>query len=67
MSSGGWQTGWILCREAVLRPGLDRDPGSYCFVPAETSAWNDRRLRRGAPWKSMWRTANRECSGCGPG
>src|SRR5262249_23386777 len=35
--------------QEVLRPWLDRDPGSYCFVPAETSAWNYRRLRRRAP------------------
>jgi integrase len=30
----------------VLRPWLERDPETYCFVPAETSAWNYRRLRR---------------------
>jgi len=35
--------------QAILRPWLDRDPESYCFVPAETSAWNYRRLRRKAP------------------
>jgi integrase len=34
--------------QAVLRPWLDRDAGSYCFVPAETSAWHYRRLRREA-------------------
>ena len=35
--------------QAVLRPWLDRDPESYCFVPAETSAWHYRRLRRRTP------------------
>jgi integrase len=35
--------------QAVLRPWLDRDPQTYCFVPAETSAWNYRRLRRREP------------------
>ncbi len=34
----------------VLRPWLDRDPKSFIFVPAKTSAWNYRRLwRRGFP------------------
>ena len=32
----------------ILGPWLDRDPESYCFVPAETSAWHYRRLRRRA-------------------
>jgi integrase len=32
--------------QEVLRPWLERDPESYCFVPAETSAWHYRRLRR---------------------
>ena len=32
--------------QAVLRPWLDRNPESYCFVPAETSAWHYWRLRR---------------------
>lgn len=32
--------------QEVLRPWLDRDPETYCFVPAETSAWNYTRLRR---------------------
>jgi integrase len=32
--------------QEMLRPWLDSDPESYCFVPAETSAWNYRRLRR---------------------
>jgi integrase len=32
--------------QEVLRPWLDRDPGAYCFVPAETSAWHYRRSRR---------------------
>jgi integrase len=35
--------------QAVLRPWLDRDPESHCFVPAETSAWHYRRLRRREP------------------
>jgi integrase len=35
--------------QAVLRPWLDRNPESYCFVPAETSAWHYRRLRRRTP------------------
>jgi integrase len=35
--------------QEVLRPWLDRDPESCCFVPSETSAWNYRRLRREAP------------------
>ena len=35
--------------QEVLRPWLDRDPESYCFVPAETSAWHYRRLRRREP------------------
>jgi integrase len=35
--------------QAVLRPWLDRDPESYCFVPAETSAWHYRRRRRRTP------------------
>jgi integrase len=35
--------------QAVLRPWLDRDAETYCFVPAETSAWHYRRLRRGSP------------------
>jgi integrase len=34
--------------QAVLGPWLERDAESYCFVPAETSAWHYRRLRRGA-------------------
>ena len=33
----------------ILAPWLDRDPESYCFVPAETSAWHYRRLRRRDP------------------
>jgi integrase len=33
--------------QAVLRPWLARDAEAYCFVPAETSAWHYRRLRRG--------------------
>ena len=33
----------------ILGPWLDRDPESYCFVPAETSAWHYRRLRRREP------------------
>jgi integrase len=32
--------------QEVLRPWLDRDAGTYCFVPAETSAWHYRRTRR---------------------
>src|SRR5258708_6966328 len=32
--------------QEVLKPWLDRDPEAYCFVPAETSAWNYERLRR---------------------
>lgn len=32
----------------ILRPWLEgRDPESCCFVPAEVSAWNRQRLRRG--------------------
>jgi hypothetical protein len=31
--------------QGVLRPWLDRDPKSYCFVPAATSAWHYRSLR----------------------
>ncbi len=31
--------------QEVLCPCLDRDPESHCFVPAETSVWDDRRLR----------------------
>jgi integrase len=34
--------------QEVLRPWLDRDAGTYCFVPAETSAWHYRRSRRKA-------------------
>ena len=34
---------------AVLRPRVDRDPGWLCLVPAETSAWKGRLIRRGAP------------------
>jgi integrase len=30
----------------LLRPWLDRDPESYCFVPAEVTAWHRRRSRR---------------------
>jgi integrase len=33
----------------VLRPWMDRDLESCCFVPAETSAWNYCRLRRREP------------------
>ncbi|CAN5835526.1 site-specific integrase [soil metagenome] len=32
--------------QEILRPWLDRDPESYCFVPAEVSAWQRRRSRR---------------------
>ena len=32
--------------QELLRPWLDRDPESYCFVPAEVSAWHRRRRRR---------------------
>jgi integrase len=32
--------------QEILRPWLDRDLESYCFVPAKTSAWHYRRLRR---------------------
>ncbi len=32
--------------QAILKPWLDRDPETYCFVPAETSAWNYERARR---------------------
>jgi integrase len=38
--------------QEVLRPWLDRDPESHCFVPAETSAWNNRRRRRREPTHS---------------
>jgi integrase len=34
--------------QEILRPWLERDAGSYCFVPAETSAWHYRRSRRKA-------------------
>jgi integrase len=30
----------------LLRPWLDRDPDSYCFVPAEAAAWQRDRTRR---------------------
>jgi integrase len=30
----------------ILRPWLDRDPESYCFVPAEVAAWHRDRTRR---------------------
>ena len=30
----------------VLRPWLERDPGSYCFAPAEAAAWHRARTRR---------------------
>ena len=32
--------------QAVLRPWLDRDSESYCFVPAEVVAWHYRRHQR---------------------
>jgi integrase len=32
--------------QEVVRPWLDRDPETYCFVPAETSAWHYGRTRR---------------------
>ncbi|MGP0068794.1 MAG: tyrosine-type recombinase/integrase [Isosphaeraceae bacterium] len=32
--------------QVVLRPWLERDPESYCFVPAEVTAWHLRRRRR---------------------
>jgi integrase len=32
--------------QELLRPWLKRDPEAYCFVPAETSAWQYRRTRR---------------------
>jgi integrase len=32
--------------QEILRPWLDRAPESYCFVPAETSAWHYHRTRR---------------------
>jgi integrase len=35
--------------QQILRPWLDRDPESYCFVPAETFAWHYNRIRRGEP------------------
>src|SRR5207248_2562298 len=35
--------------QAVLRPWLGQDAESCCFVPAETSAWNYRRLLREDP------------------
>jgi integrase len=35
--------------QEVLRPWLDRDPESYCFIPAETSAWHYQRLRTRGP------------------
>ena len=35
--------------QEVLRPWLERDAESFCFVPAETSAWHYGRLRREAP------------------
>ena len=51
--TGTWTAARSSCsgrrRQAVLRPWLDRDPESYCFVPAETSAWHYRRLRRRTP------------------
>lgn len=34
--------------QEVLRPWLERDADAYCFVPAETSAWHYRRVRRKA-------------------
>ena len=35
--------------QEVLRSWLDRDPETYCFVPAETSAWNHQAVRRWEP------------------
>jgi integrase len=35
--------------QAILRPWLDRDPETYCFVPAEVTAWQRRRSRRRQP------------------
>jgi integrase len=35
--------------QEILGPWLDRDLESYCFVPAETSAWHYQRLRRRKP------------------
>jgi integrase len=32
--------------QEVLRPWLERDAQSYCFVPAEVSAWHYQRIRR---------------------
>src|SRR4051812_44691845 len=32
--------------QELLLPWLGRDPESYCFVPAEASAWHYRRIRR---------------------
>jgi hypothetical protein len=32
--------------QQVLRPWLEREARSYCFVPAEASAWNYKRTRR---------------------
>ena len=32
--------------QEVLRPWMVRDAGTYCFVPAEASAWHYRRSRR---------------------
>ena len=31
---------------AVLRPFLDRDPGSYCFAPAESVEWQRSKSRK---------------------
>jgi integrase len=32
--------------QVILQPWLDRDPETYCFVPAEVTAWHRRRSRR---------------------
>jgi integrase len=53
--------------QEVLRTWLDRDPDSDCFVPAETSAWNYRRLRRREPSGDRPRDGEAGASKLAPG
>jgi len=40
--------------QEVLKPWLDRDPASYCFVPAESVAWMRTRRRKRRRVSKQW-------------
>jgi integrase len=44
--------------QAVLGPWLERDPETYCFVPAEVAAWQNQRSRKKGATKPKSKASN---------